>query len=65
MMEELDIPACNFMTYDEAKLDALYDILEEEHIEEKVKKQKLIIFDDVAYSNGLKDHKLELLVKSV
>ena len=63
MMEELDIPACNFMTYDEAKLDALYDILEEEHIEEKVKKQKLIIFDDVAYSNGLKGSQTGIISK--
>ena len=54
MMEELDIPASNFMEFDENKIEALYDLLEEQHMEEKKKLQKLIIFDDCAASNGLK-----------
>jgi hypothetical protein len=65
LMEELDIPESNFMQYDEDKLEALYDILEEEHIEEKKKLQKLIIFDDVAYSNGLKGSQTGVISKIV
>ena len=65
MMEELEIPESNFMEYDEDRLDALYDVLEEEHIEEKKKLQKLIIFDDVAYSNGLKGSQTGVISKIV
>jgi len=65
LMEELEIPDSNFMEYDEDKLDALYDVLEEEHIEEKKKLQKLIIFDDVAYSNGLKGSQTGVISKIV
>ncbi len=65
MMEQLDIPESNFMNYDEETLEALYEILEEEHMEEKVKKQKLIIFDDVAYSNGLKGSQTGIISKIV
>ena len=65
LMEELDIPESNFMQYDEDKLEALYEILEEEHIEEKKKLQKLIIFDDVAYSNGLKGSQTGVISKIV
>lgn len=65
LMEELEIPDSNFMEYDEDKLDALYDVLEEEHIEEKKKLQKLIIFDDVAYSNSLKGSQTGVISKIV
>lgn len=65
LMEELEIPESNFMEYDEDRLDALYDVLEEEHIEEKKKLQKLIIFDDVAYSNGLKGSQTGVISKIV
>jgi len=65
LMEELEIPDSNFMEYDEDRLDALYDVLEEEHIEEKKKLQKLIIFDDVAYSNSLKGSQTGVISKIV
>ncbi len=65
MMEELEIPESNFMEYDENKLEALYEILEEQYMEEKVKKQKLIIFDDVAYSAGLKGSQTNIISRMV
>ena len=58
LMEEMDIPNTNYMSYDEGRLMALYDILEEQFIEETEDKGKpfnrLIIIDDVGYSGGLK-----------
>jgi hypothetical protein len=65
LMTELDVPEENFMAFDEDRLDALYDVLEEEHEEEKKKTQKLIIFDDVAYSNGLKGSQTGVISKIV
>jgi len=65
LMEELEIPESNFMPFDEDVLEALYDNLEEEHEEEKKKIQKLIIFDDVAYSNGLKGSQTGIISKIV
>jgi len=65
MMEELEIPDSNFMEFDENKLEALYDLLEEQHMEEKKKLQKLLIFDDVAYSNGLKGSQTGVISKLV
>jgi len=63
LMQELDIPESNFMEFDEDRLDALYDILEDEYEQEKVKTHKLIIFDDVAYSNGLKGSQTGVISK--
>jgi len=63
LMEELEVPESNFMAFDEDVLDALYDNLEEEHEEEKKKLHKLIIFDDVAYSNGLKGSQTGIMSK--
>mgnify|MGYP003653042819 CR=1 FL=1 len=63
LMEELDVPDSNFMSFNEDVLDALYDNLEEEHEEEKKKLHKLIIFDDVAYSNGLKGSQAGIMSK--
>ncbi len=54
MMEELDIPMSNYMAFSEAKLDALYEILEEQHEQSEIKEHKLIVFDDIAYSGDLK-----------
>jgi len=65
MMEQLDIPDCNYMEFDEEVIDALYDNLEEEHMEEDKKKQKLIIFDDCAYSAGLKGSQTNIVSKMV
>jgi len=65
LMEELEIPQSNYMEYDEDKLEALYQILEEEHEASKKKVQKVIIFDDVAYSNGLKGSQTGIISKIV
>ena len=54
LMEQKDIPDSNFMSFDEATLEALYDIIEEEFEEEKKKQNRLIIFDDVVATGGLK-----------
>jgi len=54
MMEELDIPMSNYMSFNEAKLEALYELLEEQHHEDDIKEHKLIVFDDIAYSGDLK-----------
>lgn len=58
LMEEMDIPNSNYMSFNEGKLMALYDILEEQFIEETEDGgkpfNKLIIIDDVGYSGGLK-----------
>jgi len=54
MIEELDIPMSNYMSFSESRLDALYEILEEQHEQSQIKEQKLIVFDDVAYSGDLK-----------
>ena len=56
LMEEKDIPSSNFMSFDEAKLEALYEILEDDFLDEKKKRNRLIIFDDVAYSSDLKNN---------
>jgi len=54
MMEELDIPLSNYMSYDESKLEALYELLEEQHAEDEIKEHKLIILDDVGFSGDLR-----------
>ena len=54
LKKEKDIPDENFMIYDEMALEDLYEMIEDEFQEEKKKQQRLIIFDDVAYSGDLK-----------
>jgi len=54
MMEELDIPLSNYMSFNESKLEALYELLEEQHHEDDIKEHKLIVFDDCAFAGDLK-----------
>lgn len=65
LKKEKDIPNENFMHYDEETLEALYDMIEEEFQEEEPKQQRLIIFDDVAYSGDLKSKESGILSKIV
>jgi len=57
--EEKEIPECNLMTdYDESIVKAIYDMLEDEY-EERIElglrpKNKLIIMDDLGFSNALR-----------
>ena len=60
---EKDIPDENFMVYDEGALEDLYSMIEDEFQEEKKKQQRLIIFDDVAYSGDLKSKESGILSK--
>jgi len=64
LKEEKDIPDSNFMGFDEDNIEALYDILEEDFMMDD-KDPKLIIFDDVAYSAGLKGTQTGVLSKIV
>jgi len=63
LKKEKDIPDENFMAYDEQTLEELYDMIEEEFQEEEPKQQRLIIFDDVAYSGDLKSKESGILSK--
>lgn len=69
LMEQKDIPKANFMKYDEDELEILYDQLEDEFLEEVNDKKKpsnrLIIFDDVAYSGNLKNKTAGMISKIV
>jgi len=65
LKKEKDIPDSNFFNFDEAILEELYNILEEEFDEEKKKQNRLIIFDDVAFSAGLKGSMTGILSKIV
>lgn len=65
LQEEKDIPDSNIMEYDEATIDALYDILEEDYLLNENKSRKLIIFDDVAFSGRLKDKQAGVLSRIV
>lgn len=60
-----DIPDENFMTYDEDSLEELYDMIESEFQEEKPKQQRMILFDDVAYSGDLKSKESGIISKIV
>ncbi len=53
LAKQKDIPSENMMMFDEERIDCLYDILEDD-FESGDRSKKLIIFDDVAYSGGLK-----------
>lgn len=58
LMTELDIPNSNYMSYNEGRLMVLYDLLEEQFIEETEDggrpTNKLIIIDDCGYTGDLK-----------
>ena len=65
LKKEKDIPDENFMIYDEMALEDLYEMIEDEFQEEKKKQQRLIIFDDVAYSGDLKSKESGIVSKIV
>tara|TARA_R110002072_G_scaffold248381_1_gene407403 strand:- start:35 stop:760 length:726 start_codon:yes stop_codon:yes gene_type:complete len=69
LRKEKDIPDENVMPFDEDDLEDLYDQLEEEFIDDVADKKKpsnkLIIFDDVAYSGGLKNKTAGVISKIV
>tara|TARA_R110000782_G_scaffold16896_3_gene47929 strand:- start:918 stop:1625 length:708 start_codon:yes stop_codon:yes gene_type:complete len=65
LKKEKDIPDENFMVYDEMALEDLYEMIEDEFQEEKKKQQRLIIFDDVAYSGDLKSKESGIVSKIV
>lgn len=65
LKKEKDIPDENFMVYDEMALEDLYEMIEEEFQEEKKKQQRLILFDDVAYSGDLKSKESGIVSKIV
>ena len=59
MADRLEIPDENCVAYDESYLEALYEQLEDEFLEETngggKPANRLIIFDDVGFSNNLKN----------
>ena len=59
MADRLEIPDEHCVTYDESYLEALYEQLEDEFLEETngggKPANRLIIFDDVGFSNNLKN----------
>lgn len=63
LTEFLDIPDSNIMSYDESKLEVLYEYLEDEYLQEKVKKQKLLILDDCAPGGGLSGSQTGIISK--
>jgi len=63
LTEALDIPDSNVMNYNEESLEILYDYLEDQYLSEKTKKQKLIVFDDVAPSGELKGKQAGIISK--
>ncbi len=72
LMEQMPpdgIPKENYMKYNEDELEILYDQLEDEFLEEVNDKKKpsnrLIIFDDVAYSGSLKNKSAGMVSKIV
>tara|TARA_R110000803_G_scaffold84045_4_gene150190 strand:- start:1204 stop:1932 length:729 start_codon:yes stop_codon:yes gene_type:complete len=68
LMEYKEIPSANYMKYDEQVLENLYDELEEEFLLEKEDKKiinRIIIFDDVGYSNSLRDKSAGIVSKLI
>ena len=68
LMDYKEIPKSNYMKYDENVLDNLYDEIEEEFLKEKADKKivnRIIIFDDVGYSNSLRDKTAGIISKLI
>jgi hypothetical protein len=68
LMEYKEIPSANYMKYDEQVLENLYDELEEEFLLEKAEGKiinRIIIFDDVGYSNSLRDKSAGIVSKLI
>lgn len=69
LRKEKDIGDENVMEFDEEDLEDLYEQLEDEFLQDVADKKKpsnkLIIFDDVAYSGGLKNKTAGIISKIV
>jgi hypothetical protein len=69
LSEFKSIPEENIMPYDEEILEELYDMIEEEFIdavsENEKPPNKMIIFDDVGYSNSLKNKEAGIISKLI
>tara|TARA_R110000803_G_scaffold72032_1_gene135514 strand:- start:11064 stop:11789 length:726 start_codon:yes stop_codon:yes gene_type:complete len=68
LAEYKEIPDSNIMSYDENTLMQLYDDLEDDFLEDKSNKEfhhRLIIFDDVGYSNSLKNKQAGVISKLI
>ncbi len=69
LMEYKEIPDENRMPYDESVLEALYETLEEQFMDEFETtgkgKNRLIIFDDVGYSGNLKNKNFGIITKLI
>jgi len=69
LRKEKDIPDENVMPFDEEDLEDLYEQLEDEFLQDVADKKKpsnkLICFDDVAYSGGLKNKTAGIISKIV
>jgi len=68
LMEYKEIPESNYMKYNEEVLENLYDELEEDFLMEKGEGKiinRIIIFDDVGYSNKLRDKSAGIISKLI
>ena len=72
IIEELEIPDENvFSNYDEEALEVIYELLQENYVdnlEDKVKKEKmnsLIIFDDLSWNDSMKASKEQKMIKKI
>ena len=68
LMEYKEIPQSNYMKYDEGRLEALYDQLEEDFILEQGEgkiSNKLIVFDDCGYSGNLRNKSAGIISKLI
>ena len=70
LMESMNVPEQNHMTYDEDTIEILYDNLEEKFIEETQieggkPNNRLIIFDDCGYSGSLKNKNFGIVTKLI
>ncbi len=67
LQKEKEIPDENVMQYDEQTLHALYELLEEEFVEQSQSKgkvpNKLVVFDDCGYSGNLKNKDYGVIAK--
>ena len=69
LMEMKEVPEQNRMPYDENVLEALYETLEEQFLEEMETngkaKNRLILMDDVGYSGNLKNKNFGIITKLI
>ncbi len=68
LMDYKEIPEKNYMKYNEQVLENLYDEIEEDFLLEKSEGKivnRIIIFDDVGYSNSLRDKSAGIISKLI